>query len=77
MRPENFTFLRGLLRQHAGVLLEEGKEYLVLARLGPLARRESWGSVDDLITHKLALSDINRGFDLMHAGASIRSVVVF
>jgi S-(hydroxymethyl)glutathione dehydrogenase/alcohol dehydrogenase len=32
---------------------------------------------DDLITHKLALNDINQGFDLMHAGKSIRSVVVF
>jgi S-(hydroxymethyl)glutathione dehydrogenase/alcohol dehydrogenase len=34
-------------------------------------------NIDDLITHKLALADINRGFDLMHAGESIRSVVVF
>lgn len=34
-------------------------------------------NIDDLITHKLALADINRGFELMHAGESIRSVVVF
>ena len=34
-------------------------------------------NIDDLITHKLALADINRGFDLMHAGESIRSAVVF
>ncbi len=34
-------------------------------------------NIDDLITHKLALEDINKGFDLMHAGESIRSVVVF
>jgi len=34
-------------------------------------------NIDDLITHKLRLDEINRGFDLMHAGASIRSVVVF
>jgi S-(hydroxymethyl)glutathione dehydrogenase/alcohol dehydrogenase len=34
-------------------------------------------NIDDLITHKLALGDINRGFDLMHAGESIRSVVLF
>ena len=34
-------------------------------------------NIDDLITHKLALHDINRAFDLMHAGESIRSVVVF
>jgi S-(hydroxymethyl)glutathione dehydrogenase/alcohol dehydrogenase len=34
-------------------------------------------NIDDLITHKLKLADINEGFDLMHAGTSIRSVVVF
>ena len=34
-------------------------------------------NIDDLITHKLSLEEINRGFDLMHAGESIRSVVVY
>jgi S-(hydroxymethyl)glutathione dehydrogenase / alcohol dehydrogenase len=34
-------------------------------------------NIDDLITHTLKLEDINRGFDLMHEGKSIRSVVVF
>jgi S-(hydroxymethyl)glutathione dehydrogenase/alcohol dehydrogenase len=34
-------------------------------------------NIDDLITHKLKFEDINKGFDLMHAGESIRSVVVF
>src|SRR5579862_1931453 len=34
-------------------------------------------NIDDLITHKLALADINKGFDLMHSGESIRSVVVY
>ena len=34
-------------------------------------------NIDDLITHQLLLEDINRGFDLMHAGESIRSVVVY
>lgn len=33
--------------------------------------------IDSLITHKLKLEDINKGFDLMHKGESIRSVVVF
>jgi len=33
--------------------------------------------IDSLITHTLKLEDINKGFDLMHAGESIRSVVVF
>ena len=34
-------------------------------------------NIDDLITHKLKLDDINTGFDLMHEGKSIRSVVMF
>ena len=34
-------------------------------------------NIDDLITHKLALKDINKGFDLMHAGKSIRAVVAY
>ncbi len=34
-------------------------------------------NIDDLITHKLALEDINDGFDLMHKGESIRAVVEF
>jgi S-(hydroxymethyl)glutathione dehydrogenase/alcohol dehydrogenase len=34
-------------------------------------------NIDDLITHTLPLERINEGFDLMHAGKSIRSVVVY
>jgi S-(hydroxymethyl)glutathione dehydrogenase/alcohol dehydrogenase len=34
-------------------------------------------NIDDLITHTLKLDDINKGFDLMHEGKSIRSVVVY
>ncbi len=31
--------------------------------------------LDDFITHTMGLEDINRAFDLMHAGESIRSVI--
>lgn len=34
-------------------------------------------NIDDLITHTFSLQDINRGFDVMHEGESIRSVVVY
>ncbi len=34
-------------------------------------------NIDDLITHTFKLEDINQGFDLMHEGKSIRSVVVY
>lgn len=33
--------------------------------------------IDAMITHTMKLDDINRGFDLMKAGKSIRSVVVY
>jgi len=33
--------------------------------------------IDPMITHTMPLEDINKAFDLMHAGKSIRSVVVF
>jgi S-(hydroxymethyl)glutathione dehydrogenase/alcohol dehydrogenase len=33
--------------------------------------------IDSLITHTMPLADINKAFDLMHSGESIRSVVVF
>jgi S-(hydroxymethyl)glutathione dehydrogenase/alcohol dehydrogenase len=33
--------------------------------------------VDELVTHTMPLDEINRAFDLMHEGASIRSVVTY
>ena len=34
-------------------------------------------NIDDLITHVLPLDEINDGFELMHKGESIRSVVIY
>jgi S-(hydroxymethyl)glutathione dehydrogenase/alcohol dehydrogenase len=34
-------------------------------------------NIDDLITHTMPLERINEGFDLMHRGESIRSVVIY
>ena len=33
--------------------------------------------IDPMITHTMGLEDINKGFDLMHEGKSIRAVVEF
>jgi S-(hydroxymethyl)glutathione dehydrogenase/alcohol dehydrogenase len=33
--------------------------------------------VDRMVTHTMPLTDINRAFDLMHEGESIRSVILF
>ena len=34
-------------------------------------------NIDELITHTMPLTDINKAFDLMRAGESIRSVVIY
>ena len=34
-------------------------------------------NIDDLITHTMPLDQINKAFDLMHRGESIRSVVIY
>ncbi|MDX1557113.1 MAG: S-(hydroxymethyl)glutathione dehydrogenase/class III alcohol dehydrogenase [Xanthomonadales bacterium] len=34
-------------------------------------------NIDDMVTHTMGLEDINRAFDLMHEGESIRSVIEF
>ena len=33
--------------------------------------------LDRMVTHTMPLEDINRAFDLMHEGKSIRSVILF
>jgi len=33
--------------------------------------------IDPMITHTMALDDINTGFELMHSGESVRGVVVY
>ena len=33
--------------------------------------------IDPMVTHTMVLDDINKAFDLMHSGESIRSVVIF
>ncbi len=34
-------------------------------------------NIDDMVTHTMGLEDINKAFDLMHSGESIRSVVIY
>lgn len=33
--------------------------------------------IDPMVTHTMGLDDINKAFDLMHSGESIRSVIIF
>lgn len=33
--------------------------------------------LDKMVTHTMPIEDINRAFDLMHSGESIRSVIIY
>lgn len=44
-----YKYIRDLLRQHSGIVLEEDKEWLVESRLCRIARNAGASSVDDLI----------------------------
>ena len=55
---EGFDFVRKLVHSQSGVVLEVGKEYLVEARLQPLAHSEGLPSVQTLID-RLRLSSVN------------------
>ena len=49
MTPQDFEFVYRLVRDRSAVVLEAGKEYLVEARLTPVARNLNLGSIADLI----------------------------
>ena len=49
MTQDEFQYFATLLEKHAGIVLEPGKEYLVEARLGPLARDSGFASVGALL----------------------------
>lgn len=47
----NLAYIRKLVQQEAGIIIEDGKEYLVENRLLPLAQNSGFNSIDDFITH--------------------------
>ena len=49
MIPEDMELLAALARQRAGLRIESDKTYLVESRLGPLARREGFESIEAMI----------------------------
>jgi len=43
------TYVRSLARDHAAIVLDESKEYLIEARLRPVAQRYGTGNISDLV----------------------------
>jgi chemotaxis protein methyltransferase CheR len=50
MTPEDVQLIVALCKQRAGLKIDPARTYLIESRLGPLARREAYGSVGELIT---------------------------
>jgi chemotaxis protein methyltransferase CheR len=48
---QDFELICKLLQEHCAIVLEPGKEYLVEARLAPLAQRLKLKSIGELISH--------------------------
>lgn len=49
MTETDFEWLCGMIRDESAIVLESGKEYLAESRLHPIARREGYESVGDLV----------------------------
>jgi chemotaxis protein methyltransferase CheR len=45
----DIDFVRDLVRRRSAIVLEDGKEYLIEARLGPVAREEGFASIGALV----------------------------
>ena len=65
----DFEFVRKLVHEHSSIALSNGKEYLVEARLGPVAQREGLESVADLVAI-LRKGDARLRDDVLHAMAT-------
>jgi len=49
MTPESFDFLSAFVKEHSGLILNKGKEYLLEHRLLPLARNHGVDNIDALV----------------------------
>lgn len=50
MTPATFDRIRSLVKERSAIVLDEGKEYLVEARLAPIAKSRGLGTLDELAT---------------------------
>lgn len=56
MTPQDFDFLRMMLKERSGLMLSDDKLYLIESRLDPVAKNNSFETLDDLIS---ALRSVN------------------
>lgn len=49
LTPTEFEYVQTLIHQRSGIVVETGKEYLVVSRLDPLAQRKGFSSLQEFI----------------------------
>jgi chemotaxis protein methyltransferase CheR len=59
MQKDNYRFLQEHIRRQSGIVLDDGKDYLIEARLLPVAMEHGLKSLDDLCLKLRLLSDIS------------------
>jgi chemotaxis protein methyltransferase CheR len=67
MTPEDFDWLRKLVKLRSGIVLTAEKEYLLESRLLPLARRENMTTLTDLVARLKAPGSEGLAFAVIEA----------
>ena len=56
---ENFNFISNLVKTELGIVLEEGKEYLIDSRLSPVMRKQGFSEIEELVDVLKRGADLN------------------
>jgi chemotaxis protein methyltransferase CheR len=67
MTPQDFDYLRQLLRSRSGLVLSAEKQYLAESRLLPVARKHGLASLTDLVAKLKSASTAPLGTDVVEA----------
>jgi chemotaxis protein methyltransferase CheR len=67
MTPQDFDYLRQLLRQRSGLVLSAEKQYLAESRLLPVARKHGLGGLTELVTKLRSATALPLAVDVVEA----------
>lgn len=67
MTPQDFDFLRGLLRERSGLMLAPEKQYLAESRLLPVARRHGMTTLSELVAGLKVRANVELGVEVVEA----------
>ena len=68
--------LAGLLEARTGQQLTMSRRWRIETALSALLRERGISTLDELITMRLPLTDINAGFEAMRSGSVLRAVAL-